>query len=66
MEKFKSVKPEDHCYKDCSELYDLIHRMEEVRIHRVVEVHQVIVGVVKVKTFDDTGHLLHTEVTKTS
>ena len=36
--------------------------MEEVRIHRVVKVHQVFVMIIKVKTFDDTGHLLHTEV----
>ena len=38
--------------------------MEEVRIHRVVKVHQVFVMIIKVKTFDDTGHLLHTEITK--
>ena len=64
MEKFKSVKPEDHCYKDGSELYDLEHWMKEVRTHRVVKVHQVFVIIMKVKTFDDTGHLLHTEITK--
>ena len=38
--------------------------MEEVRIHRVVKVHQVFVMIIKIKTFDDTGHLLHTEITK--
>ena len=60
----RSIKPEDHGYKHCSELNDLIHWMEEVRIHRVVKVHQVFVIIIKVKTFDDTGHLLHTEITK--
>ena len=56
MEKFKSVKPEDHCYKDGSELYDLEHWMKEVRTHRVVKVHQVFLRIIRVKTFDDTGH----------
>ena len=36
--------------------------MEEERTHRVVKVHQVIIRIIEVETFDDAGHLLHTEV----
>ena len=63
---YKGFKPEYDCYKDGCELYDLEHGVEEVRTHRMVKVQQVSVRITKVKTFDDTGHLLHTEVTKTS
>ena len=56
------VKPEYHRYKDGGELNDPVHWVEEERTHRVVEVHQVFLRITKVETFDDAGHLLHTEV----
>ena len=56
--------PEDHRDEDGDQLEDLVERVEHEGTEVVVEVDQVLTGVVEVEDLDPAGDLLHTEITE--
>ena len=56
--------PQNHRYQDGGHLYDLVERMDKVWTQQVIEVHQILPGIVQAETLDNTRNLLYAQITK--
>ena len=59
-----SVNAEDHRDEDRHQLEDLVERVEHEGAQIVVEVDQVLLGVVQVQALDPSAHLLQTQIAR--